>query len=328
MSTWHKRAKVATKGIKFECQRCSKCCSGEVVLTYWDIERISKEHPDLKWAIIPTISPRYPDLDLLYSILHVGPTGDEPGVCCYLGGNACTIYDARPLTCRTYPFSIEWKRKIKKEQKIPKQAPVFREPLTHRVYVVVYDPECPGIGKGEKVDLQRIASLEFQNLFQLQKTYKTKLKDKISNLLVKERELKASEDYIFGMKVIIQSGKIVERKGKNVPLQIVIGYNPKDISEDAAKRILDLTYDDWSMSFPMAQGSFLLYNFSEKEEFPPKLVLVYIGCEPFEEHLTIKEFSKCFEALLISEKIREKTGTTLGMRRVTFKNGEWRRQLQ
>jgi len=319
---------VATKGITFECQRCTKCCSGEVVLTYWDAERILKEHPDLKGVIIPTISPRYPDLGWIFSILHVQPPKNGPGVCFYLNDNACTIYEARPLTCRIYPFSIELKKSIKKKQKVPKQTPVFREPMTHRAYVVVYDPECPGIGKGEKVDLERIASLEFQNLFQLQKTYKTNLKDKISDLLVKERELKASEDYISGMKVIIQSGKIVKWKGKNVPLQIVIGYNPKDIGEDAAKRILDLAYYDWSTSFPTAQGSFLLYNFSEKEEFPPKLVLVYVGCEPLKEHLTIKEFNICFDALLISEEIREKTGTTLGIRRVSFKNGEWRPQLQ
>ena len=324
MSTWHGRAKVATKGITFECQRCSKCCSGEVVLTYWDVKRILKEHPDLKGFIIPTISPRYPNLGWIFSILHVEPPNNGPGVCFYLKDNACTIYEARPLTCRTYPFCVELKKAIKKKQKVPKQAPVFREPITHRVYVVVYDPECPGIGKGKEVNLKKIAFLEFQNIFELIKTYMTDLKDKIWSLIAEERELRAAEEYILGMKVITQSGRIVNWKGKNVPLQIVIGYNPKDISEDAAKRLGNLAYDDWSISFPRFQGSFLIYNFSEKKEYPPKMVLIYVGCEPLKEKLTIDEFNKCWFALLASEELREKTGIILGVRKVTLENGEWR----
>lgn len=49
--------------------------------------------------------------------------------CCFLINNKCTIYEARPLQCRTWPFWPEnmkqttWKKEIK--------------------------PYCPGIGKGK-----------------------------------------------------------------------------------------------------------------------------------------------------------------------------------
>jgi hypothetical protein len=217
---------------------------------------------------------------------------------------------------------------MKKKRKVPKQAPIFREPMTHQAYVVVYDPECPGIGKGKEINLEKIAFLEFQNLFQLGKTYMTGLKDQIWSLVAKEQELRTAEEYILGMKVISQSGRIVNWKGKSVGLQIIIGYNPKDISDDEAKRLGNFAYDDWSTSFPKFQGSFLIYNFSEKKEYPPKMVLIYVGCEPLKEKLTIDEFSKCWFALLASEELREKTGITLGVRKVALENGEWRFQLE
>ena len=322
MSTWHARAKVATKGIRFECQRCSECCTGEVVLTYEDIERILQKYPDLKAAILPTLSHRYPGLGWIFSILHVGQP-DRPGVCFYLKEKICTIYDARPLVCRIYPFSVELKRDMKKKTKVPKHAPVFRHPSTHLAYVTVYDPECRGIGKGEEVNLEKVAFLEFQNIYQMVKTYKTELKDKIWNLLGKEQELRTADEYISGMKVITQFGKKAHWKGKDIPLQIVIGYNPKDVNENAAKQIVNLAYDDWNRNFPRYQGSFFLYNFSDQSEFPPKMILVYIGCEPLKERLIIKELEQCWFVLMASEKLREDTKITLGFRKVTFKDGEW-----
>lgn len=220
LSTWHARSKIATGEIKFKCQRCSKCCTGEVVLTYQDVERIIQKHPDLKAAILPTLSHRYPGLGWIFSIFHVGQP-DKPGVCFYLKDSTCTIYEERPLVCQIYPFSVELKRDMKKKMKVPKHAPVFRHPGTHLAYVVVYDPECSGIGKGDEVDLEKIALLEFQNIYQMIKTYKTELKEKIWSLLAKEQELRAADEYISRMKVIIQSGKKVSWKGKVLPYRLL-----------------------------------------------------------------------------------------------------------
>ena len=329
MRTWHERAKVATKGIKFECQRCAKCCSGEVVLTYWDVERILKEHTDLKAAIVPTISPRYSNLGSIFSILHVHqPRQNGPGWCFYFRDNACMIYEARPLACQIYPFSIELKKSIKKKGKFPKRTPVFRDSNTSLAYVVVYDPNCPGIGKGKEVGFEEIFSLESQNIIQILQTYKTNLKDKIWSLIANEQELKVAEEYCMGMKIIQESGKNVKWKGKDVPLQIIIGYNPRDIAEDKAKQLVELAYDDWSSTFPTFQGCFLIYNFSEKKEVPPKMMLLYLGCEPLKENLTIEEFYNCWGILLASEELREKAEITLGVRKVRLENGKWIIQLR
>jgi Fe-S-cluster containining protein len=56
----------------------------------------------------------------------------EQGKCVFLNGNLCTIYSIRPLICRFYPFEFKNDRKSR---------PTF-----------AYTEECPGIGRGSKLD--------------------------------------------------------------------------------------------------------------------------------------------------------------------------------
>jgi len=163
--------------------------------------------------------------------------------------------------------------------------------------------------------LEEIASIELLNTHRLAQTYKTDLRDRIHGLLFNEQKSKIAEECVLGMKVI-QLRKDVNYEGKNVTTHINIGSNPKDISEEEARRLENLAYNDWLSGFPNSRGTLLIYNFSEKMEYPPKMVLVCVGCEQIKEQLTIKEFHTCDYALLSSEELRTQTKIPLGFRKV------------
>ena len=111
-------------GIRFECQGSGKCCVsrdsyGYVYLTAEDRRRLARH-----FGLSTTEFTRE----------HCGRTGghlhlkETAGPCQYLDGTRCSVYEARPTQCRTWPF---WP-----EHMSPKE----------------WDREvasfCPGVGKG------------------------------------------------------------------------------------------------------------------------------------------------------------------------------------
>jgi len=60
--------------------------------------------------------------------------------CIFLSGDSCTIYLTRPLICRFYPFELK--------------------NVGNDRYVFISTDECPGIGKGSKLE-----AAFFQKLF-------------------------------------------------------------------------------------------------------------------------------------------------------------------
>ncbi len=96
--------------IRFQCKRCGECCrhvKGAVVLDSLDGYRLAK-HLGMKpedffleycdYFIIDDES-HFP----LYTLKVTG----EKQQCIFLDKNRCTVRDARPSTCRMYPFWIE-----------------------------------------------------------------------------------------------------------------------------------------------------------------------------------------------------------------------------
>lgn len=87
-------------GLRFECTRCGLCCrgSGRVAVTDGDIERLAT-HLDLEDAVFRerfTSGDRRGRVDLLDA---------KNGDCIFFAeGRGCTVYEARPVQCRTYPF--------------------------------------------------------------------------------------------------------------------------------------------------------------------------------------------------------------------------------
>jgi len=117
--------KVVAPNVRFECLLCGKCCvdhpnrKRSVVLTEKDVRMIRN-----KTRMIPdNFCDRHPNHRPYLYIMRM-----KDGKCTFFGEDGrCKIYDARPLVCRTYPFSF----------KITEDSIIFQS-----------DPECPGMGRG------------------------------------------------------------------------------------------------------------------------------------------------------------------------------------
>lgn len=155
----------AIEAIGFECTRCGACCksnscgsgggadsTGEHTATIFPEEiRRLQEHGDYDWRDVARPMP--------YGLVSgdSGQTGttfewalrtDSCGDCVFYdeAGSACSVYDARPLICRTYPFSIALGGTSQ-----PMGEAVDREGI-------VRAHECEGIGREiDRDDARRLA---------------------------------------------------------------------------------------------------------------------------------------------------------------------------
>ncbi len=123
-----------SKGIRFECQRCGMCCTGEPGTVYVgkeEVEDIARffnmDIEEFKNKFL------YPFRDS-YSIKEL-----KDGSCVFYRQNMCTIYPVRPMQCKTYPFWLKNLRNEKRWKEIQK--------------------ECPGIGKGKLFSEQEIIDI-------------------------------------------------------------------------------------------------------------------------------------------------------------------------
>lgn len=97
------------KGLKFRCTGCGKCCTGApgfVWLNEEDIERFCKSldlpREEFLRRYTRKIGKR---VSLLEDKTHFD--------CVFLKDNKCTVYEARPAQCRTYPW---WVSNLKSEK--------------------------------------------------------------------------------------------------------------------------------------------------------------------------------------------------------------------
>ncbi len=117
-------------GLNFECQRCMYCCSSEpgyVFLSHKDLERLSSFFgQDVETFI--DIYCRLVDFSTHYL---VSLTEKKNYDCEFLSKSGCTVYEARPEQCRTYPF---WKSVLQSSKTWETESSF-----------------CPGINKGRKI---------------------------------------------------------------------------------------------------------------------------------------------------------------------------------
>lgn len=125
------------ENIRFKCQQeCSACCrlgEGKVYLTEKEAHRIA-EFLDISES---DFLERYTSTEDERFVLKDG----KEQTCIFLSHPRCTVYDVRPLQCRTYPF---WTENLKNRN---------RWKLTRE--------ECPGIGKGDlytTADIRQVLS--------------------------------------------------------------------------------------------------------------------------------------------------------------------------
>lgn len=118
-------------GVRFSCQGSGKCCLSRgnctyVYVTLDDRRRLAK-HLGLPTAQFTREYCRKED-----DQFHLA---NQAPACRFLDGKRCSVYEARPVQCRTWPF--------------------WPENMTPRTWKGVAE-YCPGIGQGETVPAEKI----------------------------------------------------------------------------------------------------------------------------------------------------------------------------
>lgn len=119
-------------GLRFSCSQCGECCRthGEYAYVYLsndDITRLSEHLQIERNAFLQA----YTDRDGPWRILRW-----PEEACVFLTEKGCSVYEARPTQCRTWPF--------------------WEENLDREVWFNEIVPFCPGAGEGRLYDLREI----------------------------------------------------------------------------------------------------------------------------------------------------------------------------
>jgi Fe-S-cluster containining protein len=121
-------------GIQFECQGSGKCCTsrgsyGYVYLTDADQDRFAKYFK----LSLPDFLKRYSGKKnghvFILDPREMGMDGHPEGDCAFLVDRRCSVYEARPEHCRTWPF--------------------WPENMSPKVWTTEIASYCPGVGKGK-----------------------------------------------------------------------------------------------------------------------------------------------------------------------------------
>ncbi len=104
--------------VRFKCHHCNHCCTDVVCLpTPWDVRRIMKMTGKEPFEFLEFLTPEEledvgPDdptwLDVDGEPYIMALQRDETLGCTFLNNKTkfCSIYEARPILCRLYPFKI------------------------------------------------------------------------------------------------------------------------------------------------------------------------------------------------------------------------------
>ncbi|MHA1755004.1 MAG: YkgJ family cysteine cluster protein [Candidatus Odinarchaeia archaeon] len=153
--------------LKFKCQKCGQCCNSEVIISYPDIRQMML-NPNLADRIKKNFKPRSIKGRPIYTTNSIVGV-DERNPCVFLKELKCSIYEIRPKICRTYPFSV-----IPKNSKtsIKTKTICERKASDGNIYcLVLIDMKCPGVGKGDIVDIEHLFDECLEEYFNHKKTY-------------------------------------------------------------------------------------------------------------------------------------------------------------
>lgn len=122
-----------SEGLRFECTQCGACCSGEPGYVWVDEPEIIAMAEEMNMSVDAFENKFVRDLAAGKSLLEY-PDGD----CILLDPETrkCTVYGARPIQCRTWPF---WDSTIKKKKDWKGTCEV-----------------CPGAGQGKLYTFEQI----------------------------------------------------------------------------------------------------------------------------------------------------------------------------
>jgi len=149
---------IARLNTTFTCQRCAECCEYEIFPSEQDVLRLANFSPRCRSLV------QYDETRKVYSTLKAESEGHTlEARCAFLDGRNCTIYAARPSICRAYPFFPIAKRDLDSLRvTFPADAICVLDSTTKILYLIFYDPECPGIGKSGLVNWNDVVQLSFE----------------------------------------------------------------------------------------------------------------------------------------------------------------------
>lgn len=135
------KAKFYEEGLRFQCQGSGNCCTshgefGFVFLTLDDRRRFAKH---LKTSTA-AFTRKY--CDLKDGVWHLKEEATNPD-CMFLKNKRCSVYEARPTQCRTWPF---W--------------PEVMNPKSWKSEVASF---CPGVGKGPLISREEIENVVLED---------------------------------------------------------------------------------------------------------------------------------------------------------------------
>lgn len=129
-----------TNSTHFQCSRCTRCCSLDVMLSDEEMARLG-DNADSKWRTTKKVM------------------GSSNLTCSLLQGKTCTIYETRPKLCRVYPFfAVNMADLVRFGIKVP-DAAICLVGEDGEKYFIIYDEECPGVGKGGASNWPEIVAL-------------------------------------------------------------------------------------------------------------------------------------------------------------------------
>lgn len=143
-ATGGKKEVFYEQGLRFECQGSGKCCTshgefGFVYLTVEDRERFAK----FLGLSVDAFVKKY--CDRTNGVYHLKEEKGRPD-CLFLKNKACTVYEARPNQCRTWPF--------------------WPEVMNAKAWKTEVESFCPGVGKGRlwtKSEIEEVVKKDKEN---------------------------------------------------------------------------------------------------------------------------------------------------------------------
>lgn len=120
-------------GLQFECAACGACCGGEPGYIWMDEAEIRQAADAMGMHVLDFCQMYIAEFARGFSLRE-----KENGDCCMLKDGRCTMYEHRPVQCRTWPF---WPSNLR-------SAAAWREA----------GERCPGINRGRRWSLAEIAA--------------------------------------------------------------------------------------------------------------------------------------------------------------------------
>ena len=120
-------------GLRFSCTQCGNCCSGDPGYVWVDERELVTMAKHLQLELTEFLKQFVRQVGNRYSLVE-----HESGECVFLDPKTrgCTVYEVRPVQCRTWPF---WSSNLQSETS-------WQETCR----------ECPGAGTGKLYSLESI----------------------------------------------------------------------------------------------------------------------------------------------------------------------------